>query len=568
MVALWNRLCSRPARALLVAVLLLMLANQMAERQAPPRNPELMPYRSPWPLLFLGPDQQGFQMSGMGDPIPSHRPGTPFRVLLVGSSAMRGTGAVSVQSIPGQLQRLLEGEGIPAETINAGVPASDSGQQVGFLADGLASFRPDLVVYYGGNNEFLRLRIYKQENPWWSPGLERFRSGCEGLALYRWISARVAPPQSPGGSGWRDLGNLSATVSAEDVRLVEDRYERNLTRMGELCAERRVPLLLCAVAVNQMYPPQPPSSRGAPVTSQDLRAAWEEGRLTAFLEEQAGAHPDHAWLQYACGRVLAAQGRPEAARWLAAAVQADPGPVRALPSMAARVQAVAARVGALYLDVPSQLRREFGPILGNQVFWDHCHFLPEANRAVARQILTALKGRNLLPGPGPRRSPRVVDPLDLEDFSVHSDFEAYPYGVSREWSVLPPEVAEKYGLGRPAPALASGRAALLSRMPSPQSLQGQVLRGHLAILETRPEEAIQHYRQALSLAPERVVLWRNLGHALMMAGQVPEALEAWRTFLRRGGRDPRLQRLLQVHAEALREGRPGGSPGGRGSDGR
>jgi len=179
MVALWNRLCSRPARALLVAVLLLMLANQMAERQAPPRNPELMPYRSPWPLLFLGPEQEGFQVSGMGDPIPRHRPGTPFRVLLVGSSAMRGYGAVSVQSIPGQLQRLLEEEGIPAETINAGVPASDSGQQVGFLADGLASFRPDLVVYYGGNNEFLRLRIYKQENPWWSPGLERFRSGCE-----------------------------------------------------------------------------------------------------------------------------------------------------------------------------------------------------------------------------------------------------------------------------------------------------------------------------------------------------------------------------------------------------
>jgi len=82
-----------------------------------------------------------------------------------------------------------------------------------------------------------------------------------------------------------------------------------------------------------------------------------------------------------------------------------------------------------------------------------------------------------------------------------------------------------------------------------------VARGHLAFSSQDYPQAAAWYRRALELDAERAVLWRNLGHALLGAGRDPEAAEAYRTFLRQGGRDPRLARLVKI--QPGRPPRPG-----------
>jgi tetratricopeptide (TPR) repeat protein len=557
---------SRPVLALLIALGLLLLANQVATRWAPPQNPEPMPFRARRPLFLLGPSEPGFIRSGMGEPITDYRPGAPYRILLLGSSALRGGGVVRFQSIPGYLQRLLDAEGVSAEVINGGVPGSDSGHQVEFLIQGLDKLRPDLVVHYGGNNEFFKLLIYKQQNPQWSVASERLRANLDRLPLYRWLALQFQQPSPSQGTVGMAIFKLSSTIAREEVPLVEARYQRNLTLMGEACRKRGVPLVLCGVAVNEMFPPKDHFPSAPPDLDAQVHAAMKEGRLVDFLEEQVRRFPDRAWAHFAYGQLLLEKGRTkEAAAHLSAAVELDPAPVRTLPSQVDAARRASQAGGALFLDVPARLRREYGPILGDQVFLDHCHFLPQANRAVARELVDLRKGRGLLPAPASKPLVQAQDPLDLEAFQLHDDMNPNPSRAPREWDCLPPDVAERLGWNRRATRHPAGNITELGTLPSEKTVEGQALRGHLAFLALKPEQAASRYRQALALAPGRAVLWRNLGHALMMAGQIPESLESWGRFLRLGGKDPRLERLLRVRQEAsqtcpLRQGRgPGGT---------
>lgn len=535
-----------PLRAALVALGLLLLLNQLAERQAPPRNPELMPYRKEWPLGMLKPDESGLAMTAMGDAIPPPRPGGPFRILLLGSSALRGGGVVPFQSIPGHLQRLLHEEGIAVETINGGVPGSDSGQQLQYLLESFDTLQPDLVVHHGGNNEFFRLLIHKQLNPHWSARAEKVRLALDHLALYRWLAPRFQRPSPPLGAAGMAIFQLTSKVEREDVPLVEDRYERHLAAMGRAGRARGVPVVLSSLAVNEMFPPKDPFPEDPPALQADLERAFHDGRLVAFLEDHVRRHPDQAWARFALGQLLVSEGREEeAAVHLSAAVELDPAPVRTLPSQGPRAERAARASGALFLDVPARLRQSDGPILGDQLFLDHCHYLPEANRAVARELVGLLKNQGILPAPSQPPLPRFQDPLDLEAFQGHDDFRPDAGQAPRNWDFLPRELIVKMGWEQRAFQHPAGHVAELRSKPSGDALRQEVLQGHLAYLGLKPELAVEHYRKALAEAPDRAVLWRNLGHALAQAGQLGEALDCWQEFLNRGGQDPHLVEILR-----------------------
>jgi len=547
-----------------VALGTLFLLNQVAAHWAPPRNPELMPYRKQWPLAMLRPGESGLELTAMGDAIPPPRPGGPFRILLLGSSALRGGGVVPFQSIPGHLQRLLHEEGIAVETINGGVPGSDSGQQLQYLQEAFDTLQPDLVVHHGGNNEFFRLLIHKQLNPHWSARAEKVRSALDHLALYRWLAPRFQRPSPPLGAAGMAIFQLTSRVDREDVPLVEDRYERNLAALGRAGRARGVPVVLSSLAVNEMFPPRDPFPQDSPGLQADLEKAFQEGRLVAFLEDHVRRHPDQAWARFAVGQLLVAQGREEGAEvHLTAAVELDPAPVRTLPSQGLRAERAARASGAHFLDVPASLRRSHGPILGDQLFLDHCHYLPEANRLVARELVGLLKSRGILPAPSQPPLPRRNDPLDLEAFQGHDDFRPDAGQAPRNWDFLPREVIVKMGWAQRAFQHPAGHVSELPRKPMEDPVQAEALQGHLAYLALKPDLAVQHYRKALAAGPDRAVLWRNLGHALVQAGQLGEALDCWEEFLRRGGQDPHLVEILRAR-EASRvspsPGRPSAAP--------
>lgn len=135
-----------------------------------------------------------------------------------------------------------------------------------------------------------------------------------------------------------------------------------------------------------------------------------------------------------------------------------------------------------------------------------------------------------------------------------------------EDSVLPPT---PQNLLTPAPDWRSERfpwthAQFRRRMPPETTLEGQVARGHLAFSERKAEQAVAWYRRACQEEPRRAVLWRNLGHALLASNQGPEAVQAYAEFLRQGGRDPRLERLVRfVESRGDRDGEANRGPSAR-----
>ena len=508
----------RPFLALLVALAALLLAEQMAGRWGPARDPELLAWRNQQQPRLIGLEQAGFKWTRMSDLIPPRRDGGPFRILLLGSSGIRGSGSVSFQSIPGHLQRLLNQEGIPVETINGGVPGSDSAQQLRMLREGLEKLDPDLVVHYGGNNEFFRLLIYKHQNPRWTAAAERARATLQHLALYRWLADVFRRPSPHLNMAGRHISDLPSTIAREDVPLVQGRYERNLVQMGEVCREQGVPLVLCSVAVNEVFPPKDPVRRFNVDPGPGSRAASREGGHEELLKESCRRNPDRASAHHAYGLWLLREGRKqEAASHLSRAIELDPLPIRAMPSQNLCVQRAAAASGALFLDVPAGLRRVYGPVLGMEVFLSYGHLHPHANRAVAQDLARLLKSRGLLPEPTAPARVGPDDPLDLEAFGNSEDCAA---GLRRQ--KVDPELADR------------------------------VLQGHVAFLRAEFDVAVEQYRRALDLAPERAILWRNLGHALAQDRRLDEAMRCWREFLGRGGEDARLVGLLRAWQEISR----------------
>jgi tetratricopeptide (TPR) repeat protein len=507
----WHRLTCRPLWALLVALATLLLAEQLAGHWGPAREPEFLAWRNQQRPHLLRPEQAGFKWAGLNDLIPPRREGGPFRILLLGSSGLRGNGSVPFQSIPGHLQRLLNQEGIPVEAINGGVPGSESAQQLQMLQEGLDQLVPDLVVHYGGNNEFFRLLIYKHQNPRWTASAERTRSVLQHLALYRWLADIFQQPSPRLDMAGKHISDLPSTIAREDISLVQERYERNLMRMGELCRERGVKLVLCAVAVNEVFPPKDPVRTFNMYSRADSREEQQE----EFLKESCRLNPDRAQPHHAYGMWLLREGRKqEATTRLARAIELDPLPIRAMPSQNLCVQRAAAASGALFLDVPAGLHRVYGPVLGMEVFLSHVHLHPHASRVVAQDLARLLKSRRLLPEPtGPARA-EPDDPLDLEAFTNSEDCAA---GLRHQ--EVEPELADL------------------------------VLEGHSAFLGEEFDLAIEHYRRALGLAPERAVLWRNLGHALAQARRLSEAMRCWQEFLDRGGEDDRLVYFLRIWQE-------------------
>jgi len=529
----------RPLRAALLALSLLLLANALVWPWAGTWDPDPLPYRNPRPARWIERDPQGFWLTWLGQPVLPRPKEDRFRLLMVGSSALQGAGVTPFQSLPGRLQHLLDQQRRPVEVINAGVAGSDSGVQGRILQEGLEWLRPDLVVFYGGNNESHRLRIYKELNPHWSPGRERWRSLLERAPLYRLLLHAFQGRPRPGRLDGVPIEEVRARITARDRPLVEQFYQDNLEQMARACRRSGVPLVLCAVAVNQTHPPE----YGFPTLDPALEAALERARrhgdLEGFLAQELQRQPEQAWLHYLQGRRRLAAGRvAEAVAELDLALATDPEPSRATPGQARRVREVAAATGTLFVDLPARLRREYGPLLGDDLFLDFCHFLPRGNHSAARSLLAGLEERGLLPPPRPARRPETRDPLDLSGFDR---YQARLHGRT------PPPGSD---------------AELRRSLPAEGTLEGETLRGHLDFMALHAGPAEARYRKALALEPRRPALWRNLGHALMLGHRTGQAVECWQTFVRLGGRDGRIEDFLQgLDGQAAPGPGSAGSPG-------
>ncbi|MGI5843219.1 MAG: hypothetical protein ACOX9B_03430 [Candidatus Xenobium sp.] len=519
-----KRASCRILKAFLLALGLLSLANLLLEPRAPRRDPLPMPLRrgmphAPNPSVGL----PGVPLTRSGQPVVPEPEEGVLRVLVLGGSSPFGYGTTRFRSYPGILQARLDDAGRPVEVVHGAFAAMDLLDSLEVLRQALPEMRPGLVVCALGINETMRLRLYSSENPHWSPQVESWRQFLERFALYRFLAAQVAAPPRPS-SAPPILESRVKPLGPEHIDLVRPILRQNLGELVRLCRQAGIPLVLLIDPSNEMWPPfvAPDWSRGSP---------WLR-----------------AWEAYESGVRLLQEGRREQAlASLQRAVELDPRPFRTLPSIAALIREFGQEVGVPVMEGMENLRRASPSGLADEnLFYDNCHLSPPGNQAFAGLLEAFLDQEGLLPPPARGYAPPAGDPADLERVDLLD-----------EDMVLPPT---PQNLLTPAPDWKSERfpwthAQFRRRMPPETTLEGQVARGHLAFNQMSAERAVAWYRKACQEEAGRAVLWRNLGHALLASKQGPEAIQAYVQFLRQGGRDHRLERLVRfVEARSDRAG--------------
>jgi len=514
----------RILKALLLGVALLSLAGFLLEPWAPQADPLPLPLRRGMPhALPSNRSLPGVFLTRSGQPVLPTPEASTLRILVLGGSSPFGYGTTRFRSYPGILQARLDDAGRPVEVVNGAFAAMDLLDSLEVLRQALPEMRPGLVVCALGINETLRLRMYSSENPNWSPRVESWRQAFERFALYRFLAAQVAATPRPDSAPPVPESRVKP-LGPDHIELVRPALRRNLGELVRLCRQAEVPLVLVLDPSNEMWPPY-------------VAPDWSQG--SAWLR---------AWDAYQAGVQLLQDGhKDQALASLEQAIEFDPRPFRTLPSIAALIREVAQEVGVPVMEGMKGLRRASPSGLADEnLFYDNCHLSPPGNRAFAALLEAFLDQEGLLPPAARGFIPPVGDPADLERVDLLD-----------EASVLPPT---PHNLLTPPPDWKSVRypwthAQFRRRMPPETTLEGQVARGHLAFSERNAEQAVAWYRRACQEEPRRAVLWRNLGHALLASDQGAEAVKAYAEFLRLGGQDPRLERL--VHFVEVRGDRPG-----------
>jgi tetratricopeptide (TPR) repeat protein len=413
------------------------------------------------------------------------------------------------------------------------------------LAHELLTYEPDLLIVYGGHNEYVERRFYREmlELP---DELDALRK-----ALYRWRlyslltgtyegfrearpvtgdSAESRPETTGELLGLDVVRERPTHVGPAEAEEVSQRFEDNLRAIVELARQSGVAVVLCTVPSN-LSGWVPNQSRFGPGVAGDDRphvlALLEQGRAAllngdapaaaSVLERAHELAPDYAEVSYVLGRAYEQLGRWDAARRAyEQARDSDAQPSRAPTGLNETIRRVTADLGVTLVDVERAFEAAAPHgLLGFNLFEDYVHPKPEGHRLIALELWKRIQEAGLI---GP---PRTVAP---EEFWA-------AIGHSGETPIAADPTA-------PASAAEAKTAAQLFNLAIVLGNQGLV------------EEAIEKYRACLELDPTHHIARSNLGRLLIEAGRMAEAETELRRVL---DDEPRHVEALLGLGETLRQ---------------
>ncbi len=160
-----------------------------------------------------------------------------FRVLVIGDSVPFGIGVRYEDSIPYQLEQLLNATAEPGRTyrtLNMGVPSYNTLQELIQLNDLGLSLEPDLAILLFSQNDIERKKwVFEKRSVWYANLAQRSYGISLIFVLVRQLRAAVGRP-----------GEL---ISVGEYRPDSPRWQeidRSLTEIHQRCAERRIPLVV------------------------------------------------------------------------------------------------------------------------------------------------------------------------------------------------------------------------------------------------------------------------------------------------------------------------------------
>lgn len=358
-------------------------------------------------------------------------PGT-FRVLCLGESSTAGFPFDCQVPFPWQLGRILA-EAYPdkrIEVLNAGMSAISSYVIVDMLSE-LLETEPDLVLVYAGHNEFYG--VYGSASA--------ISAGSSDLLVRASLAAqkthvgsmvrraidllRPAPPDTVRGHALmqRVVGDQDIAFGSPQYLHAMEGFRRNLSRIANACAARKIPVLFSTLVSNDRdLPPFAGTAADAPADVAASVQAGDAALAGGDTEKAALAFADvmerdttNADALYGSARLLLAAGDSGGARQrFLEARDRDRMRFRASTDADRIIAEVAREKGAWLIDFADILAaRSPARTIGHEWICDHLHPDVRGYYMLAAAFYVGIQQTRLLPPPAP-------------GFRLHPD----PYGVT------------------------------------------------------------------------------------------------------------------------------------------
>jgi lysophospholipase L1-like esterase len=174
---------------------------------------------------------------GMRDrELPEAKPADELRVMLLGDSLVFSSGVEYEDSIPAQLERVLNEDPPPGRhyrTLNMGVPSYNTEQELVQLETLGLRLEPDLVVLYFATNDIEpRMWVYERRQNVLADWAQRSYAASIVTVLIRRTGARM---------GWSSAGEPIHYASFAQGNPRWEAIEAALHRIAELLRERGIP---------------------------------------------------------------------------------------------------------------------------------------------------------------------------------------------------------------------------------------------------------------------------------------------------------------------------------------
>jgi len=465
---------------------------------------------------------------------PAEKPPQARRLFCLGGSTTYGRPFDDATSFCGWLRGLLahDDAGADWQVVNAGGISYGSARVASLMRE-LSGYEPDVFVIYTGHNEFLERTTHARElaMPAVLREADTLLRRTRAYSSMRLLADRLAPSAASREVAAlldRSIG-LDAYTRDDALRAeTVEQFRHNLTRMIGIARGAGARPILVVPASNLASCSPFKSERSDAATdawpddwpqllerARSLRARGRPGEARALLERAVDREPRHALAWYELGRALLDLGEVDTARdALLRARDEDVCPLRALTGIEEAVREIAAEQAVPLVDYPALLASRLEPSpFGERSFLDHVHPTVEAHGLLAEGIAGALFDRGLL-----AKLP------DADDRAVVAREIAAGQDPEREGLALRnlAKVLSWAGKTADAARLAERGLSLLGEDAELEFILGTHA-GESADLEA----AVDHYRAAVTLEPDYVKAWTNLGVALARADRAGEAIEAY-----------------------------------------
>ena len=518
-------------------------------------HPLFIPYRAEDGSLRMKTAPGKLRWFNPQDFAAEKEPGT-FRIFSLGGSTTYGRPYKDATSFSGWLRKLLNrilDSPMRYEVINAGGISYASYRVVTILEE-LLNYEPDLIIVYTGHNEFLEARTYGEFFD--QPNLVfKTREALSRLKLYRLLTRTYRGIRTKYSGGSETSIRKDPHILSPEVQTILDRsagldyYQRdtlfsqrvfehfhyNVARMKHLCGQAGVPLVFLE-PVDNIKDFSPFKSQGRADldrrTRERLLSTVAEGfhllnesRFDGAIEQFKEAVAIDS-LSSDCffflGRAYLETGdTATAVNYLLQARELDVCPLRAQePIHASLRQETVGLDDPDLLDLPALFRQiSPGGLLGAELLVDHIHPLPGGHLRIALALLEWMGEKEFVQ--------RNYFP-DTEELNViyQEAMESLSPEYLRSGTISLAKVliwAKKF---REALIILETQWELLAEEGEARYLVGSVLAELGA-----PQQAIGHFRKALELAPNHIMVLIKLAPLYSQLGETDSSIAVYERAL-------------------------------------